>query len=36
MFVDEITFNLHAFNKVNDLVTTQYTTAIFYPLYLNP
>ena len=31
IFVDKTTFNFHSFNKVNDFVTTQYTTAIFYP-----
>ena len=36
IFVDKTTFNLHSFSKVNDFVTTQYTTAIFYPFYLNP
>ena len=36
IFVDKTTFNFHSFNKVNDFVTTQYTTAIFYPFYLNP
>ena len=30
IFVDKTTFNFHSFNKVNDFVTTQYTTAIFY------
>ena len=35
-FVDKTTFNFHSFNKVNDSVTTQYTTAIFYSIYLNP
>ena len=27
-FVDKTTFNFHLFNKVDDSVTTQYTTAI--------
>ena len=36
IFVDKTIFNFHSFNKVNDFVTTQYTTAIFYPFYLNP
>ena len=31
IFVDKTNFNFHSFNKVNDFVTTQYTTAIFYP-----
>ena len=35
-FVDKRTFNFHPFNKVNDFVTAEYTTAIFYPFYLNP
>ena len=35
-FVDITTFNSHSFNKVNDLVITQYTITIFYPFYLNP
>ena len=30
IFVDKTTFNFHSFNKVNDFVTTQYTSAIFY------
>ena len=33
---DKRTLNFHLFNKVNDSVTTQYTTAMFYPFYLNP
>ena len=36
IFVDKTTFNFHSFNKVNDFVTAQYTSAIFYPFYLNP
>ena len=36
IFVDKTTFNFHSFNKTNDFVTAQYTTAIFYPFYLNP
>ena len=36
IFVDKMTFNFHLFNKVYDFVTTQYTTTIFYPFYLNP
>ena len=35
IFVDKAIFNFHSFNKVNDFVTTQYTTAIFYLFYLN-
>ena len=35
IFVDKTTFNFHSFNKVNGFVTTQYTTIIFYPFYLN-
>ena len=37
-FVDKTTFHFHAFNKVNDFVTTQFDTTIrfylFYPLVL--
>ena len=36
MFADKTFSNFLSFNKVNDFVTTQYTTAIFYPFYLNP
>ena len=36
IFVDKTTFNFHSYNKVNDFVTTQYITPIFYPFYLNP
>ena len=36
MFIDKITFNFHSFKKINDFVTTQYTTALFYPFYLTP
>ena len=31
-----MTFNFHSFNKVNDFVSAEYTTPVFYPLYLNP
>ena len=34
--VDKITFNFHLFNKINNFVTSQYATTVFYPLYLNP
>ena len=34
-FFYETTFNFHPFDKVNDFVTTQYTTVIFYSSYLN-
>ena len=36
IFVDKTIFNFHSSKKVNDFVTTQYTTAILYPFYLNP
>ena len=36
MFVDKTTFGFHLFKKVNDFVTNQYITAMFYPFYLNP
>ena len=36
IFVDKTTFNFDSFNKVNDFVTSQYNTAIFYPFYLKP
>ena len=36
IFVHKTTFNFHSFNKVNDFVTSQYNTAIFYPFYLKP
>ena len=29
IFFNKTTFNFHSFNKVNDFVATQYTTAIF-------
>ena len=32
IFVNK-TFNFHSFNKFNDVVTTQQTTAIFSPFY---
>ena len=35
-FVDKTIFHFHSFNKVNDIVTTQYATTIFYQFYLNP
>ena len=34
--VDKTTFIFQSFNKVNDFVTSQYNTAIFYPFYLKP
>ena len=34
-FFYETTFNFHPVDKVNDFVTTQYTTVIFYSSYLN-
>ena len=35
ILVDKTTFSFYLYNKVNYFVTTQYTTAIFYPFYLN-
>ena len=33
--VDKATLNFQSFKKINDFVTTQYATTIFYPFYLN-
>ena len=33
-FVDKTTFHFHSFDKINNFVTTQYATAIFYPFQL--
>ena len=34
IFVDKTIFNLHAFNKINDFATTQYSNTINCPFYL--
>ena len=36
IFVDKITFNFQSCNKVNDFLTNQSATAIFFPFYMNP
>ena len=35
-FCCKTTFNIRSFNKFNDFVSIQYSTAIFYPFHLNP